>query len=147
MPLSIFAKLEDTLLFHAVIITGCQKQQDQSQSSKHQVFKHRSVSQTNQLTRQHVLYEMAGRCRLEFPVPQTQTSGHFSETNTEKEKWSHACACQKDYLFTQSVTVCSMYIDDPSLCIYKSVQVWYSYSHSGFFFFCFCLMKLIAIFL
>lgn len=36
----------------------------------------------------------------------------------EREKWPHVCACQKDYLFSQSVTVCSMYIDDPSLCIY-----------------------------
>lgn len=27
----------------------------------------------------------------------------------------------KDYSFTESVTVCSMYIDDPSLCIYTKV--------------------------
>lgn len=90
----------------------------------------------------YCIYEAACERSLESPVPQALTrliSASFSPPKwiQKRGKWSHVRACQKDYLFSQSVTVCSMYIDDPSLCIYKSVQVWYSYSHSGFFSFLF----------
>lgn len=140
-------------MFPADVVTGCQKQQDQSQPSKHQVFKHTTVSHTNQLTRQHVLYLTRWPVSVDWSFlflrrrPRV-TSASFSEIHEGRSDPTSSPVRRTTYLFTQSVTVCSMYIDDPSLCIYKKctglIQLFTLWL---FFVVAFSLIKVIAIFL
>lgn len=58
----------------------------------------------------YCIYEMACTCRLRV------SCSPGTDLGSQRAKWSHVCACQ-DYLCTQSVTVCSMYRDDPH-CVY-----------------------------